>query len=147
MINSLSYCITVLKIQESFTNRDFGVNPWKFLSRILFLVIHKSLCSQNSWTRVIWKTFYNLCEFEVLIYRFLTFSSLTCIFIWNFLFSPVFFTYFASKNQLPGFFISGTLGETELNIGGLYKFMHAKFSFLIIHMFRKCWYVLEMQKG
>ena len=147
MRNSSSYCITVLQIQESFTNRNFGVNPWKFLWRILFLVIHKSLCSQNSWIRVICKTSCNLREFEVLIYRLLTFSSLTCIFIWNFLFSPGFFTYFASKNQLPGFSVSGTLGETELNIGGLCKFRYAKFSFLIIHMLRKCSYVLEMQKG
>ena len=146
MRNSSSYCITVLQIQESFMNRNFGVNPWKFLSRILFLVIHKSLCSQNSWIRVNWKTSYNLREFEVLIYRLLTFSSLTCIFIWNFILSPVFFTHFAIENQLPGFSISGALGETELNIGALCKFMYAKFSFFIIHMFRKCSYVLEMQK-
>ena len=43
--------------------------------------------------------------------------------------------------------MSGTLGETELDIGTLGKLIYAKFSFLIIDMFCKCSYVLEMQQG
>ena len=38
----------------------------------------------------------------------------TCIFTENVTLSQVFFKYFASKNQLPGFYISGTLVENWL---------------------------------
>ena len=40
---------------------------------------------------------------------------MTCIFAYNVTLPQVFFKYFASKNQLPGFSISGTLVENELN--------------------------------
>ena len=58
----------------------------------------------------------------------------------------LFHQYFSGSNQLLGFFINGKLGETELNIGVLCKFMYTKFSILIIHIFHECLYVLGMQK-
>ena len=36
-------------------------------------------------------------------------DDLPCIFTWNFTLPQVFFKHFASKNQLPGFYRSGTL--------------------------------------
>ena len=42
------------------------------------------------------------------------FRSSTCIITQNITLPQVFFKYFASKNQLPNFYISGTLAENGL---------------------------------
>ena len=39
---------------------------------------------------------------------------MTCFFIYNITLPQVFFKHFASKNQLPGFYISGTLVKNGL---------------------------------
>ena len=79
--NNWFFCIALPQVEEDFASRNFGVNSWKILSRILLLVIHESL---STWNICIWvncKISYNLRVFEVLIYRLVAFSSLSYIFI------------------------------------------------------------------
>ena len=47
-------------------------------------------------------------------------AGVTCIFTENVTPPQVFFKHFASKNQLPGFYISWTLVENGLNIETLH---------------------------
>ena len=83
------------------------------VANFVFIHSRKFMFSKYS-KRVICKVSYNLSDFEVLVYRLVAFSSLTCNFTKIFTLPQVFFTHFASRNQLPGFSaISGTLIETD----------------------------------